>query len=167
MINIIAAAAKNGVIGAHGRIPWDIPEDRKYFSKLTRGGAVIMGRRTYEEIGSPLPDRYNIVVSASRSFSGRMLCTARDLSEALQLAEEYIAENATSGEIFLCGGSAIYSKGLKLADRVYLTELDDEIDGDTFFPAINEKEFRLISRRRRKDLRLSFCIYERRKPGDK
>lgn len=165
MINIIAAAAKNGVIGDHGRIPWDIPEDRKYFSRLTRGGAVIMGRRTYEEIGSPLPDRYNIVVSASRTFSGRMLCTARDLNEAIRLAEEYISGNDNSGEIFLCGGSGIYSKGLKIADRIYLTELDDDIDGDTFFPAINEKDFRLLSRRHRKDLRLSFCVYERWKTG--
>lgn len=159
MISIIAAAAKNGVIGSNGRIPWDIPEDRAHFRKITSGGIVIMGRRTYEEIGSPLPDRFNIVVSASRSFSGRSLRTAGSLRKALAIAA--VRARKTGEQVFLCGGGKIYARGLKYASRIYLTELDDEYSGDAFFPKFSKKSFRCVSRTRSDELRLCFCVYER------
>lgn len=161
MINIIAAVAKNGVIGSDGRIPWHIPEDMKYFRKTTTGGIIIMGRRSYEEIGRPLPERQNIIVSVSRTFCGKDLITARSLSHALELAEAFIRVNECSGEIFLCGGAKIYNEGLSVADRLYLTEIDREYDGDTFFPQFSRDEFRLISETRCDNAGLYFNVYDR------
>jgi dihydrofolate reductase len=131
MINIIAALSENRVIGCGGKIPWDIPEDRAHFRRLTTGNTVIMGRRTFEEIGRPLPERINIVVSTSADYSGENLYTARSLGHALELAKGY-----SDREIFLCGGERIYREGLSVADRLYLTELDARFDGDAFFPVL-------------------------------
>ena len=100
MISIIVAVAKNGVIGSCGKIPWDIPEDKVYFKKITSGGIVIMGRRTFEEIGFPLPNRYNIVVSEKKNFCGENLRTSVNLENALELARTYALENCID-EIFL------------------------------------------------------------------
>lgn len=161
MVNIIAAVAKNGVIGSGGSIPWKIPEDMKYFRHTTTGGIIIMGRRSYEEIGSPLPERQNIIVSGSRTFCGKDLMTARSLRHALELAEAFIRVHECSGEIFLCGGSQIYAEGLRIADRLYLTELDREYDGDVFFPQFSRDEFILFSETRCEDAGLSFKVYER------
>lgn len=161
MISIIAAAAKNGVIGSRGGIPWDIPADRAYFRKMTTGGVVIMGRMTYESIGFPLPNRYNIIVSRSKRFSGKMLRSAESLEEAIKLAESYSESHENISGIFLCGGQRIYADGLKYAGRIYLTELDDEYDGDRFFPEFSAKEFRLIKKSRDDISGLCFSVYER------
>lgn len=161
MINIIAAAAKNGVIGSKGRIPWDIPEDRVYFRDITVGGIVIMGRKTFEEIGKPLPERFNIIVSKTKSYSGKTLCTAKDLEEAMGIAVQYNKLNGLDADIFICGGGEIYAEGLKYAQRIYLTELDDEYEGDTYFPSFSKKDFRCIKRTRNDELKLFFSIYEK------
>ncbi len=157
MISVVAAAAKNRIIGRGGGIPWDIPEDRAYFKALTTGGAVIMGRKTFESIGRPLPERLNIVISGSKAYSGKLLRTAKSLPEAIEIAERYSLRKPLKG-IFICGGAAVYEQGLELADRVYLTELYDEYDGDVYFPELPER-FRLISCDDRPELRLRFCIY--------
>lgn len=157
MINIIAAVSKNGVIGSGGKIPWDIPEDKAYFKKITSGSIVIMGRRTFEEIGFPLPERYNIVVSGKKDFYGENLTTARNLENALNIAHIYGSQNGID-EIFLCGGERIYRQGLKFAQRIYITEINSEYEGDTFFPEFSKENFR-IEKRTGKEL--SFCIYER------
>ena len=138
MICVVAAAAKNRVIGRSGGIPWDIPEDRAYFKALTTGGAVIMGRKTFESIGRPLPKRLNIVISGSKTFNGRMLRTAQSLPEAVRIAERY---------------------SHRKPDRVCLTELYDEYEGDVFFPELPER-FRLVSCDDRPELRLRFCVYD-------
>lgn len=161
MISIIACAAKNRVIGSGGDIPWDIPADRAYFRKITTGGVVIMGRKTYESIGFPLPDRYNIVVSRSRRFSGEMLRTAGSLEEALELALAYAEKHEKISGIFLCGGERIYAEGLKYAQRIYLTELDREWDGDRFFPEFSSGDFRLVKRTYGDVPGLCFSVYER------
>lgn len=157
MINIIAAVSKNGIIGSHGKIPWNIPEDKAYFKKITSGGIVIMGRRTFEEIGFPLPDRYNIVVSGHKDFHGENLTTARNLENALNIAHIYGHKNGIE-EIFLCGGEKIYRQGLKFAQRIYITEINGEYEGDTFFPEFSTEEFRIS---KRTGTELLFCIYER------
>ena len=126
MICIIAAVSRNGVIGSNGRIPWKIPGEQKLFRQLTTGNVVVMGRRTYEEIGRPLPDRLNIVVSSTRNFSGENLVTATNLSDAIRLAGEK--------DIFISGGRQLYKEALSLADRLYITEVDLTVEGDTFFP---------------------------------
>ena len=160
MISIIAAMAKNRVIGSKGKLPWHIPEDMTHFRELTTGGTVIMGRRTYEEIGHPLPDRLNIVVSRSRSFCGERLMTARDLDQAISLARSYSRQQESYADIFLCGGESIYREGLPLADRIFLTELDNEYEGDVFFPGIPE-EFTLAECSRCEKAGLSFKTFLR------
>ena len=161
MIGIIAAAAKNGVIGCRGRIPWNIPEDMKYFRRITDGSSIIMGRRTYEGIMRPLPNRLNIIVSKTCDFSGDMLMTARTLNEAIQSAQRYSEEHGCYKDIFLCGGNAIYREGLRYADRIYLTELDREYVGDVYFPAFDKNVFRLISSEKCISAGVTFNIYER------
>lgn len=138
MTAIIAAVARNGVIGANGRIPWDIPEDRTHFKELTMGHILVMGRRTYEEIGRPLPGRITIVVSRTLAAgaphalkAGTGLLFASSLEEALCLAKEAASEKT----VFIAGGGMLYEAALPLADVLYLTEIDAEISGDTFFPA--------------------------------
>lgn len=160
MISIIAAAAKNRVIGSNGKIPWDIPEDKAYFSRLTTGNVIIMGRRTYEEIGFALPNRYNIVVSKTLELSGDNICTAKSLEQAINIAQEHISESDAE-HIFLCGGEKIYEQGLRLAQRIYLTELDDEYDGDAFFPEFDTEQFKLVQSIRSQREKLRYCIYER------
>ena len=157
MIALIAAVARNGVIGADGRIPWDIPEDRAHFKELTMGHILVMGRRTYEEIGWPLPGRITIVVSrtlAAESGSAHALNAgdalsadaphalnadtgllfAPSLEDALRLAKEAAPEKT----VFIAGGGMLYEAALPLADVLYLTEIDAEISGDTFFPDIKK-----------------------------
>ena len=161
MINIIAAVAANGVIGSGGKIPWHIPQDMNYFRRITSGHIIIMGRRSFEEIGRPLPDRLNIVVSRSKSFRSSGLITAKSLSQAVELAEKEIKNGKLRREIFLCGGAGIYREGLGIADRLYLTELDREYEGDVYFPHFSGKDFRLVSSERYDEAELSFNVYLR------
>ena len=163
MINIIAAVAANGIIGCHGKIPWDIPEDRARFRELTTGNICIMGRRTYESIGRPLPDRINIVVSANQSLFSRNLRTVRSLEEAIKLAQKCADMSGGDQEIFICGGKRIYAEGLEIADRVYLTEIDKKYEGDAFFPEFDKSSFELTKQERREELGLSFYVYDRKK----
>lgn len=156
MICIIAAAASNGVIGAGGRIPWDIPEDMAYFRKTTYGGAVIMGRKTYEEIGRPLPGRLNIVVTSNKEFKADGVMSANSLAKAVELAKSSGKE-----DIFLCGGASIYREGLDIAERIYLTVINKEYDGDVFFPEFSDKEFVLFSSETCETAHITFRVYDR------
>ena len=134
MIALIVAVAKNGVIGANGRIPWRIPGEQKRFRELTTGNTVIMGRRTYEEIGRPLPNRDTIVVSRTTRFEGERCRTASSLSEALAMSR--------TEDIFVCGGAALYKEALPLVDVMYITEIDAAFEGDVTFPAFDPAQFR-------------------------
>ncbi len=149
MISMIAAVAANGVIGRQGRIPFSEPEDRAHFRTLTMGSSVIMGRRTYEEIGHPLPGRYHVIVSGTLHLHGDNLCTAATLPEAIRKAA--VREN-----VFLCGGTRIYAEGMAYAERIYLTELKAAYEGDVYFPPM-PPQFRLIERVERE--RLYFSVY--------
>lgn len=161
MINIIAAVAANGVIGSDGQIPWDIPEDRKYFKKITNGSVVIMGRRTYEDIGCPLPGRFNIVISSKAMFIGNMLCTVRTMKKALTEARRFLDAHEDFNDIYICGGSQVYKTGLKYAKKLYLTELYDEYPGDVYFPEFDREKYRIAECTEHPKLRLRFCVYER------
>ena len=156
MISIIAAVSRNGVIGADGKIPWDIPEDMAYFSRTTTGGAVIMGRRTYEDIGRPLPERFNIILSAKLKKAPEGTVLADSLEKAIELAKNSGREN-----IFLCGGAAVYHEGLAIADRIYLTVIDRDYEGNVFFPKFSEKGFRLTSCEKCPSAPISFRVYDR------
>lgn len=154
MIAIVAAVAANGVIGCNGRIPWDLPEDRAYFRRLTMGHTLLMGRRTYEEIGAPLAGRHTVVISSTLKAKEKVT-VVKTLSEAVSLGETlYPGTN-----LFLCGGERIYREGLALARRLYLTRLKTAYKGDRYFPAWGE-EFELLEET---DIGSAcFCVYERR-----
>lgn len=121
---IIAAVAKNRVIGNNGRMPWHIPEDLQHFKQLTTGHTILMGRKTFESIGHPLPHRRNIVLS-SQPISG--METFPSLNDAFRSL-------APEEQVFIIGGGAVFAQTLSLADEFYLTLIDKEFTGDTFFP---------------------------------
>ena len=135
MISIIVAVAKGGAIGKEGKMPWKIPGEQRQFKDLTTGHVVIMGRTAYEEIGHPLPERTNIVVSKTKVFSGENLYTVKSLQEAI--------ERAGQEEIFIAGGAELFQEALPLADKIYMTYVDMEVpDADRFFPNFSEEEYK-------------------------
>jgi dihydrofolate reductase len=134
-ISLIAAMAENRVIGRRGSIPWKVPGEQKMFRHITLGHTLIMGRKTYEDIGRPLPDRVNIVVSRRPGYRAHNCLTAGSLAEALALCP------AGETEAFIIGGGQLFAEGLALADRIYLTEIPGAVEGDTYFPEIQACEF--------------------------
>lgn len=138
MISIIVAVAQNGVIGDKNSLLWHISEDMRFFKRTTSGHPVIMGRKTYESLGRPLPNRTNVVIS--RTLGELEGCTV------VRSLEEAIALFPTEEEVFVIGGAQIYALALNVADRFYLTRVGHDYEGDTSFPTWNEREWRLISR---------------------
>ena len=156
-IYLVAAVAKNGVIGANGGMPWHLPEDLKHFRKLTLGHPVIMGRRTWESLGKPLPGRENIVVSRKPGFEAPGASVAATPEAAVALC---------TGEpvAFVIGGAEIYAAALPLADGLVLTELERDFAGDTRFPAWERNSWREAQRETHTSLegmRFDFVRYER------
>lgn len=133
MIALIVAYTKNRVIGNQGMIPWKIKGEQKRFKELTTGNAVIMGRRSYEEIGHPLPNRYTIVVSNTKNFDAENCITAASLSEAIKAAGDR--------DIYISGGAGLYKEAIDMVDTMYITEIDAVIEGDTYFPEFDENKF--------------------------
>ena len=133
MVSIIVAIAQNGTIGDKNSLLWHIKEDMRFFRTTTSGHAVVMGRKTFESLGSrPLPKRTNIVITrADRAFEGAL--TAHSLEEAIRLAEG-------DEEIFIIGGAQIYREALRIADRMYITRVMHDYEGDTSFPDIDLSE---------------------------
>lgn len=159
-VTIIAALSRNRVIGRGNRLPWHISDDLKRFKKLTLGHAVIMGRRTYESIGRPLPGRDNVVVTRSPDFSAPGCRVVHTFEAAL-------AAVSGAGEVFVIGGAQIYASALPLADRLQLTEVDAEIDGDAYFPDFDRSSWRETTRESHSTqdplaLSYDFVAYERR-----
>ena len=156
-IYLIAAVARNGVIGANGKLPWHLPEDLKHFKKLTLGHPVIMGRRTWESLGKPLPGRENIVVSRKPGFEAPGASVASSVAGAVALcAGEPVA--------FVIGGAELYAAALSLADGLVLTEIDADYDGDTRFPDWDRKAWRATQKETHtseKGVRFDFVWYER------
>lgn len=138
-ISLIAAVARNGVIGRDGTIPWRIPGDLPRFRRLTMGHPVIMGRRTWESLGRPLPGRRNIVVSRATGIAAQ----GAEVAPSLQAA---LASCRDAAEVFLIGGTGIYREGLPLADRLLLTEIDADIEGDAYFPEFARTQWREVER---------------------
>lgn len=133
MIALIVAFAKNQVIGNKGYIPWKIKGEQKRFKELTTGNVVIMGRRSYEEIGKLLPNRTTIVVSNTKNFDGENCLTAKSLAEAIKLAG--------NKDIYISGGAKLYEEAIPLVEKMYITEIDCEIEGDTYFPPFEKEQF--------------------------
>ena len=135
-ISLIAAVAENGVIGREGGLPWRIPEDLKFFKATTLGKPVIMGRKTYVSIGKPLPGRLNIVLTRDRTWHAPGISTAHDLDDALRIAQDSGADEA-----MIIGGADIYEMALPQADRIYLTRIEREFEGDALFPFFDPEEW--------------------------
>jgi len=155
MISLIVAFAKNRVIGNKGCIPWKIKGEQKRFKELTTGNVVIMGRRSYEEIGRPLPNRTTIVVSGTKNFDGENCYTAKSLTEAIELAGDK--------EVYISGGARLYEEALPLVEKMYITEIDLEIEGDTYFPEFKEEEFvKEINERFDGEIPYTYVTYTRR-----
>jgi dihydrofolate reductase len=137
MISVIVAASTNNVIGMQGGLPWRISDDLKRFKALTLGKPVVMGRRTYESIGRPLPGRQNIVITRQAGFDAQGCDVVASPQEALAIT-------GGAAEVFVIGGSEIYALFLPQANRLYLTRVHARIDGDAHFPDIDEKQWRLV-----------------------
>ncbi|WP_288886035.1 dihydrofolate reductase [uncultured Eubacterium sp.] len=134
MVAIIAARSLNNCIGKDGKIPWRIKGEQEQFKKLTTGNVVVMGRRSYEEIGKPLPNRKTIVVSSNKQFEGENVTTVATVKEAIDLA--------ANAEVFIAGGYGLYKEAMPFTDVMYITEVNTIIeDGDVFFPEFDENDF--------------------------
>lgn len=154
-VSAIAAVSRNGVIGREGRMPWHEPEDLRRFKAITMGHAIVMGRKTFESIGRPLPGRRNIVLTRRPGprFPEGVL-HFNSLEAALQACEEL-----GEAEAFVIGGAEIYAAALPLCDRLYLTRIDRDVLGDVEFPPWDPGEWKETSREARGDL--MFVTYER------
>jgi dihydrofolate reductase len=140
-VTLIVARARNGVIGASGGLPWRLPEDLAFFKRTTMGHPIVMGRKTWESIGRPLPGRRSIVVTRELSF-------AATGAEVVHSLDQAIRRCADTEEIFVIGGAQLYTEALGGADRLLLTEIDADFDGDTFLPAPSADAWREVSRER-------------------
>jgi dihydrofolate reductase len=138
-IALIAAVARNGVIGDRNRLPWHLPPDLRRFRELTMGHSIIMGRKTWESIGKPLPGRQNIVVSRQRDFQASGAQVAAGLEDAMRLA-------TLPEPVFVIGGESLYREALPLAQVLYITELDRDYEGDARFPAFAREPWAETSR---------------------
>ncbi len=144
-VAMIVAMAKNRVIGVDGKLPWYLPEDLKFFKRMTQAKPLVMGRKTFASIGKPLPNRLNIVVTRDAQFSAEGTRVCHELPAALALADQQATIEAAE-EIMVMGGGEIYRQALPFAQRLYITEVDIEVDGDAHFPAFSTEEGREVQR---------------------
>ena len=156
-LSLIVAIAKNGVIGVNNTLPWHLPEDLKRFKALTMGHHIVMGRKTYDSLGRLLPGRTTVIVTRNKNYHVEGALIANSLSEALTLC-------ANDDEVFLIGGAELYQSGLTLADKLYITEIDLEVEGDAHFPPIPYAEFKEVAREAyvsEKGMKFNYVTYQR------
>jgi dihydrofolate reductase len=160
-VSLIVAVSENGVIGRDGGLPWRLSKDLRRFKQLTMGHHLVIGRRTWEEVGTPLPGRIMVVVTRDRTFAADGVLVAHSLDEALDLVRD-------DDEPFIGGGAEIYRMALErsMVDCLYITRVHAEVEGDTFFPEIDLEAWRLISREDhdaddKNQYPFSFLTYER------
>ena len=164
IVSMIAALSKNNVIGKHNDLPWHLPDDMKYFMQTTKGHHTIMGRKNYDSIPEkfrPLPNRTNIVVTRQHSFKAPGCIVVNSVERGLE-----ISKANGEREVFIIGGAEIYRLGIPHADRLYLTEIDAVIEGDTFFPDVDKRAWRELSRTNhpadeRHPYPFDFVVYEK------
>jgi dihydrofolate reductase len=139
LLSAITAIARNNVIGKNNALPWHLPADMRFFKNTTMGHPVIMGRKTYESFGKALHGRTNIVITRQKDYVLSDAIVVHLLTEAIEKAKE-----SASDEAFILGGAQIYQQSMPLLNRIYLTRIYADFDGDTFFPEINPDEWQLI-----------------------
>lgn len=145
-IAFIVAMARNHVIGKDNAMPWHLPEDLRYFKRVTLGKPVIMGRNTYESIGKPLVQRPNIIISRNAAYAVAGATVVPSLDAALALGAELLQDAGPDSELMIIGGAQIYTQALPLAQRLYLTEVHAEPAGDAFFPRFDRGEWQEVAR---------------------
>jgi len=143
--SLIVAMSRNRVIGRNNALPWYLPEDLPFFKRVTYGKPIIMGRRTQESIGRPLPGRQNLVISRNPEWQREGVTVVGTLEEALSRAEAQAFIDGVDERVVI-GGSGVYAEALPLADRLYMTEVHAEIDGDAFFPIIDWDQWHEVAR---------------------
>lgn len=162
-IYIIVACGENRVIGKDGHLPWDIPEDARYYEEMTRGGIVICGRRVYEELGKAMPERKTLVLTRDPDRSYPDAGTAPSLPAALEQAQQA----SHPGPIWIAGGQKVYEEALELADKLYLTLIQEDFEGDTWFPEWNPPFSKTLSERLSSDSNYHYTFYDlARGPGE-
>lgn len=164
-ISLIVALSENHVIGRNNKLPWYLPNDLKYFKQVTIGLPIVMGRKTFESIGKPLPGRTNIVVTRNTEWVADGVRIAHSLEEAFELAQS-IAEIDGRNELMIIGGDQIYKSALPLVDRMYLTEVHAHIEGDAYFPEFDRSDWQEIGREdfeaaEPNPYNYSFVVYDR------
>ena len=172
-LSILVAMAKNRVIGKNNGLPWHLPADLKHFKSLTMGHAIIMGRKTYESIGRPLPGRTNIIVTSQLNFKVAGAIVVHSLDNAMHL--DTISDTPSHNcEHFIIGGAELYRQTIALSQRMYITEIQQAFDGDTYFPEYDQQDWHEISRERHisedkpgnaPPLEYHFVILERKNPA--
>jgi dihydrofolate reductase len=161
MISLIVAYARNQVIGKEGVMPWHLPADLKHVKELTTGKTIVMGRKTFESLGRPLPNRRNVVLTRNRDFQP-------DGVDVVHTKEEVLA----LGDVIIFGGADIYKQFLDVVDRLYITKIDLEVEGDTFFPEWDREAFTVVDKREgivdeKNKYPHTFYVYERKTGGEK
>ena len=165
VLAVIVAAAENGVIGADNKLPWHLPEDLRYFKRITMGKPIVMGRKTFESIGRPLPGRTNIVISRNPGFSAEGIRVVASLEDALALAAEVAAAEGAQ-EVMVIGGAQVYQSALEQAQRLYLTRVHATVEGNAYLPELVWENWVERSRERHpasaeNPYDYSFIIYDR------
>jgi dihydrofolate reductase len=165
-LSLICAMASNGIIGRNNGLPWHLPEDLRYFKATTMGHSIIMGRKTWESIGRPLPGRTSIVVTRDADYVAEGAKVVYSMQDALRLAESIAVIDGTE-EAFVIGGAALYATAMPIADRFHLTRVHAEVEGDTVLSGFDESQWSEVSRDdfQRNEANLfdySICILEKR-----
>ncbi|WP_438950981.1 dihydrofolate reductase [Porticoccus sp.] len=164
-LSLIVAMDRNRVIGKNNTLPWRLPDDLKYFKSVTMGKPILMGRKTFESIGRPLPGRLNIVISRDPCWQHADVVSATSLADAIALAAVDPGAVA-AGEVMVIGGEQVYRCAIDLADRLYITRVDTVVEGDAFFPAFDETRWCEVARKQpenRADIPYYFQVLERRR----
>jgi dihydrofolate reductase len=165
-LSVIVAVAENGIVGRDNALPWHLPADLKYFKKMTLGKPIVMGRKTFESIGRPLPGRTNIVISRNPDFVAQGVHVCASVQDALAVAAD-VSSRDGGNELMVIGGAAIYSATIPLAECLYITEVHAEVEGDAKLPVIEWGQWQEQSRQRHcaseaGGLDFSFVVYRRR-----
>lgn len=160
----IVAVSENDVIGVNNDLPWDIPEDMQFFKDKTKGRAIIMGRKTYESVGHPLPNRLSIVITRQKDYKieHKNVIVVPDLKSAIAEAEKHVSKYGD--EIFIIGGGEIFKESIDMVDIIYLTRIHKSFEGDIKYPKVDPNKFQLIEQRDRTEpVPFSFLTYSRKR----
>ena len=140
IISFIVAASTNNVIGKNNQLPWSLPNDMKFFKNITWAMPVLMGRKSFESLGKPLPGRLNVVITRQNNWKPEGATVVHSVEDAIK-----VATTADYNEAFIIGGGEIFKEAMPVADKIYLTRVDVNLEGDAFFPVMNPKEWLMVS----------------------